>query len=124
MGEVEDARAAVDWLHAEHSGSPLWLAGFSFGCYAGLRAMRDDKRVQRLFAVAPAVGFYSFSFMAGDERPLRVIYGLDDEIVEPDAIRHWAESLPTASSFPIEGAGHFFAGRMEEMMAALLGQIN
>ena len=44
-GEAEDARAALNWLQEMHPDSPLWLAGFSFGTYAGLQAARAQAAV-------------------------------------------------------------------------------
>ncbi|MDQ6958722.1 MAG: alpha/beta fold hydrolase [Mariprofundaceae bacterium] len=76
-GEADDAAAALDWLHARHSDAPLWLAGFSFGCYAGLQAARRDARVERMFAVAPAVNHWGFSFMQGESRPITVVSGTE-----------------------------------------------
>src|SRR6202046_307305 len=46
-GEVEDVRAAVDWLTARF-GLPVLFAGFSFGANVGLRATCGDGRVQGL----------------------------------------------------------------------------
>ncbi len=122
-GEAEDAAAALDWLHARHPGSALWLAGFSFGCYAGLRAAHADARVLRLFAVAPAVHLYDFSFMDADARPLSIVQGDGDEIVPPDAVRAWAARHPQARLHMIAGAGHFFPGHLEAMQEALLADV-
>jgi uncharacterized protein len=36
-GEMDDVRAALDWLEAEHPQLPLLLGGFSFGSVVGLR---------------------------------------------------------------------------------------
>lgn len=123
-GEVEDAAAAVNWLAGEHRGCPLWLAGFSFGCYAGLKAASGDERIERLFAVAPAVNRWDFSFMQGDARPLTVVIGTVDEVVPPAAVGAWAASLPSARLHAIEGAGHFFPGHMPAMQAALLADVS
>ncbi|HXH72200.1 MAG TPA: alpha/beta fold hydrolase [Mariprofundaceae bacterium] len=119
-GEAEDVRAAVDWLAARHPGAPLWLAGFSFGGYAGLLEARSDARLERLFAVAPAVNHWSFDFMQGDARPLTIVQGTSDEIVPYDAVATWAATLPQARFYPIEGAGHFFPQHMQAMTEALL----
>src|SRR5690242_2557571 len=37
QGELEDVRAALDFLQARSPGLPLWVAGFSFGAWVGLR---------------------------------------------------------------------------------------
>jgi len=121
-GESEDVRTATDWLAAKNPASPLWVAGFSFGGYAGLLSAREDARVERMFAVAPAVNHWSFDFMQGDVRPLTVVQGTADEIVPYEAVTAWTSTLPQVELHAIDGAGHFFPGpgHMEAMTAALL----
>jgi alpha/beta superfamily hydrolase len=118
-GEADDARAALDWLYTQHPESELWLAGFSFGCYAGLQAARADARVSHMFAVAPAVNLWSFAFMQGETRPITVISGTDDEIVPFAQVRASVRGKRNISFHAIEGAGHFFPGHMDQMTAAL-----
>ena len=122
-GEADDAAAALDWIHAKHAASPLWLAGFSFGCYAGLQAARYDERVSRLFAVAPAVNLWPFDFMVGNMTPITVIAGTADDIVPYGAVSDWVASQASATFHRIEGAGHFFEGYLEPMRHALLQDI-
>jgi len=122
-GETEDAAAALDWLHAEHSDVPLWLAGFSFGCYAGLMAARKDERVERLFAVAPAVNLWDFSFMQGESRPLTVVAGTSDKIVPYTAIAASVRLQPAAHLHAISEAGHFFPDHRHELATALLSDV-
>ena len=45
VGEVEDVRAALDWLDLEFH-LPIVFAGFSFGAAVGLRAACGDHRVR------------------------------------------------------------------------------
>jgi uncharacterized protein len=122
-GEVLDAAAALDWMHAEHPDAPLWLAGFSFGCYAGLKAARPDTRVARLFAVAPAVNLWHFDFMQGDIRPLTVVAGTSDAVVPYPAVAASVRLQPNAALHSISNAGHFFEHHREELTAALLADV-
>jgi len=122
-GEADDAAAALDWMHLKQGASPLWLAGFSFGCYAGLQAARYDERVSRLFAVAPAVNLWPFDFMTGNAKPCTVIAATDDDIVPVDAVRGWAANQASATFHSIKGAGHFFEGYLDQMQQALLQDI-
>jgi len=122
-GEAADAMSVLDWMHAEHSDVPLWLAGFSFGAYAGLKAARDDVRVSRLFAVAPAVNLWDFAFMQGEERPLTVVAGTRDKIVPFTAIAAATRLLPGAVLHTIPEAGHFFDEQRTELASALLSGV-
>jgi len=123
VGEADDARSALDWLQQQLPAAPLWLAGFSFGCYAGLRAARDDSRVARLFAVSPAVEHYSFAFMEGDARPLTVVQGEKDEVVSATAVVRWATGLPQATLLPVAEAGHFYPNQQQALQQALLASL-
>ncbi|MDQ6996850.1 MAG: alpha/beta fold hydrolase, partial [Mariprofundus sp.] len=122
-GEADDARAALDWLHDQQPQSELWLAGFSFGCYAGLQAARSDIRVSRMFAVAPAVNLWSFDFMQGEIRPVTVVSGTADEIVPFEQVHASVRGKSNISFHAIQGAGHFFPAHMAQMKAALLEDI-
>jgi len=122
-GEADDAAAALDWLYGENPGVPLWMAGFSFGCYAGLKAARHDKRVEHLFAVAPAVNLWDFSFMQGDARPLTVVAGTSDKIVPYTAIAAATRLQHGAQLHTINDAGHFFPDHRHELASALLADV-
>lgn len=120
QGESDDVVSTLDWLAQEHPESPLWLAGFSFGTYAGLLAAHQDKRVQRMFAIAPAVNLWSFDFMGDETRPLTVISGTNDEIVPFEKVQAWIKTMPNHVTFiSIDGAGHFFPAHMTTMMELL-----
>ncbi len=49
-GEVDDVRAALDWLEREYH-RPMLFAGFSFGSSVGLRACCGDQRVSGIAAL-------------------------------------------------------------------------
>ncbi|PIP02585.1 MAG: alpha/beta hydrolase [Zetaproteobacteria bacterium CG12_big_fil_rev_8_21_14_0_65_54_13] len=122
VGEADDAAAALEWLHARAADSALWQAGFSFGCLAGLKAAHKDKRVERMFAVAPAVNLWSFDFLNDERRPVTVVSGTADEIVPFDAVRAWCDGHAAVRLHAISGAGHFFPAHMDQMMAALVSE--
>ncbi|PJA31977.1 MAG: alpha/beta hydrolase [Zetaproteobacteria bacterium CG_4_9_14_3_um_filter_53_7] len=122
-GEADDARAALDWMDEVHPESRLWLAGFSFGCFAGLQAARTDDRVSHMFAVAPAVNLWPFAFMIGENRPITVISGTADEIVPFDKVARSVKGKSNIRFHPIEGAGHFFPQHMDQMAELLLADV-
>ena len=122
VGESEDAAAALDWLNSKHTDEKLWIAGFSFGCYAGLRAAQNNARVSRLFAIAPAVNHYDFSFMKGDTRPLTVVMGAEDEIVPFNEVETWSSSMAQVTFVPINEAGHFFPQHKQQLVDTLVAE--
>src|SRR5271168_697255 len=63
-GELDDVRAALDWIDAEFH-LPLIFAGFSFGAAVGLRAAYSDARVKALIGVGTPVA----PVASGDEEP-------------------------------------------------------
>ncbi|MDQ7005058.1 MAG: alpha/beta fold hydrolase [Ghiorsea sp.] len=115
VGEADDVTAMIDWLEENHPNSPLYLAGFSFGTYAGLQAARHDSRIQKMLAVAPAVNLWSFDFILGDTRPLTIIQGTADEIVPFEQVKTFASKLPHVQFYEVESAGHFFPNHLEEL---------
>ena len=119
VGEVDDVTAMIDWLEQKHPNSPLYLAGFSFGTYAGLKAARKDLRIQRMLAVAPAVNLWSFDFLLGETRPVTIIQGTEDEIVPFEQSKTFAQKLKATGTpvqwFEVQGAGHFFPNHLEEL---------
>ena len=120
MGERDDAAAAIAWLAAQHPGVPLALAGFSFGGSVALNAGAADPRVRLIWAVAPGVGRRDFSHLALCDKPKGVVQGTNDElcpVAELEAA--WPGWADPKAKYLIEGADHFFMGRLQEMQAAL-----
>jgi len=115
VGEADDVTAMIDWLEQQHPTSPLYLAGFSFGTYAGLQAARKDARIQGMLAVAPAVNLWSFDFMLGETRPLTIIQGTNDEIVPFAMVQAFISPMPHIQFKIVDGAGHFFPQHMETL---------
>ncbi len=124
-GEVEDVRTALDWLDAEFH-LPLVFAGFSFGAAVGLRAACPDARVKALIGVGtPAVPVaadveeprvYTFDFLRECTKPKLFVSGARDSF----GPRAQLEALVASAAEPkklvlIEGADHFFEGRLREL---------
>ncbi len=116
-GEADDARAALNWLEQQADHDGLWMAGFSFGCYAGLRAACNDERISRMIAVAPAVHMHDFTFMQqrSHHAPCYIIAAEQDEIVPFDQLSSWAATCPDSVWHCIQGASHFFPGHQQQL---------
>src|SRR6266581_1264886 len=119
LGEVDDVRAALDWLDREFD-LPIIFAGFSFGAAVGLRAA-SDPRVKSVIALGLPVAplddrTYDFGFLHSCTKPKLFVSGSRDQF----GPRAELEKLVITLSEPkkliiVEGADHFFEGRMREL---------
>jgi len=113
-GELEDAKAVADWACETWPGIPLILAGFSFGGAIAVR-LASERRPVALVTVAPAVD----RIPADQLRPAcewLVIQGDRDDIVEPSKVfSRLDEFTPPPRIRLMDGAGHFFHGRLVEL---------
>ncbi|MGA8764901.1 MAG: alpha/beta fold hydrolase [Candidatus Sulfotelmatobacter sp.] len=125
QGEVEDVRAALDWLEAEFH-LPLVFAGFSFGAAVGLRAACPDARVKALIGLGiPAIPVvadteeprtYGFEFLQGCAKPKLFVSGTRDQFGPRAKVEALVASLAEPKKLVlIEGADHFFEGRLHEL---------
>jgi uncharacterized protein len=128
-GEVEDVRTALDWLDAEFH-LPLIFAGFSFGAAIGLRAACSDSRVRAVMGigvpVAPVAAdkedprVYTFEFLQGCVKPKLLVSGARDQFGPRGKLEALAASVPEPKKLVIiEGADHFFEGRLRELREAI-----
>jgi alpha/beta superfamily hydrolase len=129
IGEVEDVRAALDWLDAEYH-LPLLFAGFSFGAAVGLRAACADSRVRAVIGVGTPVGpvaadteeprVYTFDFMRDCAQPKLFVSGARDQFGPRAKLEALLASVPEPKKLVlIEGADHFFEGRLRELREAI-----
>lgn len=124
-GEVEDVLAVVRHAQEEFGHLPLILSGFSFGGYVQARvAQHLHPQPHRLVLIAPAVGRSAPSAELRTGMPhvpadTLLIHGDMDEVVELDAVLHWArpQHLPVVV---LAGAEHFFHGRLAQLKQIVL----
>lgn len=128
-GEGEDVRSALDWLAAEFH-LPLICAGFSFGAAVGLRAGCPDTRVKALIGVgvpaipvaadAEAPRSYTFDFLRECAKPKLFVSGARDQFGPHAKLEALVASVAEPKKLVvIEGADHFFEGRLRELREAI-----
>jgi uncharacterized protein len=118
-GESGDLVAVSQWVRRVHPQDALWLAGFSFGSYVALRSARS-LAADALITVAPPVGRWDFAGGALPECPWLVVQGEDDEIVDPQAVFDWIETLETPPTLVrMPETGHFFHRRLMDLRGAI-----
>jgi uncharacterized protein len=128
VGEVEDVRAALDWLEQEFK-LPIIFAGFSFGAAVGLRAAYNDDRVRALIALGlPAVAVadrkddrvYDFQFLTTCTKPKLFVSGSRDQFGPAGKLEALVDTFADPKKLiRIEAGDHFFEGRLKEMRVAI-----
>lgn len=122
-GETDDVVTVVEALKTElPTGLPVLLGGFSFGAYVSLRAAA---RVMPAVQVSIAPPFYRFFDDAMPPAhpgcPWIAVHSTDDDTVSYEETRAVLERYePKPELVTVEGAGHFFHGRLGELQSILL----
>ena len=128
-GEVDDVRTALDWLDAEFH-LPVVFAGFSFGAAVGLRAACSDDRVRAAIGVGTPVApvaadteqprVYTYEFLRDCAKPKLFVSGARDQFGPRAKLEALVASVPEPKKLVvIEGADHFFEGRLRELREAI-----
>ncbi len=119
-GELDDYRAAVDFMAAAHPGLELWAAGFSFGSYIAMTAGADDDRVCALIGIAPPVDRYDYAPVVRSTKPKFIVHGERDELIPLRAVREFYARLEEPKELvEIDRASHLFEGQASEAGDAL-----
>jgi len=123
-GERNDVRAALDFVATEFPNVPLMVAGFSFGCWVGLRVGSEDSRATELVGVGPPVGNSNFSYLAQTDKPRIFILGENDQYGSPEQLEELIATFPKSvqretKTVIVPGADHFFVGQLNEVDSAI-----
>ena len=119
-GEQEDVRAALDYLAAEFPGRPILLAGFSFGAWVGLRVGCQDHRVAELIGLGLPVDNVDMDYLRACAKPKLIIQGGNDQYGSRANLEALFQTLAEPKRLVVvEGADHFFTGRLDEAGAAI-----
>jgi uncharacterized protein len=120
IGEVDDVRAALDWLEHEFA-LPVIFAGFSFGAAVGLRSACPDPRVTALIALGLPVTplddrLYDFEFLRACSKPKLFVSGSRDRFGPPGKLEALVANFADPKKMVrIEAGDHFFEGRLKEL---------
>ena len=120
QGERDDVRAALDYLAKEFPGTPLLLAGFSFGCWVGLRVGCEDTRVTELIGIGTPVNDSDFSYLSECEKPKLFVQGSKDQFGSIEKLELLVVALPGTNQVrTVQGADHFFTGKLDQLGLAI-----
>jgi uncharacterized protein len=120
-GEMDDVRAAIDFLRGRYPDAKLSLLGFSFGAWVGLQVGVEDKRIVQLLGLGIPFSISTFSFLKASVKPKLIVQGSHDEFGSRDAIETWYKTLLEPKRLVlVEGANHLFNGKIHELQKALV----
>jgi len=118
-GERDDLAAVVAWVRRVRPDDALWLAGFSFGSGVSI-AQAAPLHADALISIAPPAGRYGLDAITPPTCPWLVVQGEADEVVEPQAVFDWLDSLehpPELVRMP--DTSHFFHRRLMDLRGAI-----
>ncbi|HTI13864.1 MAG TPA: hypothetical protein VL461_04725 [Dictyobacter sp.] len=119
-GEIEDVRSALDFMSRRYLAVPAIMAGFSFGSYVGLREGALDDRVHALIGIGVPARMFDGNVLADCHKPKLFVHGTEDELAPYDLMQQWFEQVSAPKRLiSVQGADHFFMGRLEEMQAII-----
>ena len=119
-GERGDVRAGLDFLAAEFPSIPLLVAGFSFGCWVGLRVGCEDARVTSLIGLGAPVNNADFSYLSHCAKPKLFVLGANDIYGAPDKLKSVVSAAAGENKIVIvEDADHFFVGKLDRVDHAI-----
>ncbi len=120
-GELEDARAALEFLSGRYPGLPLTLAGFSFGSRIVLRLgcgqLSSHKAgARRVIAVGFPTVYHDQSSLEGCTVPRVFVQSTHDEFGPVEELKRLTATLLEPKQLVlVEAQDHFFAGALEQL---------
>lgn len=127
-GELEDVRAALDYLASNYPGRPILLCGFSFGAWVGLEVGMSDERVQNLISIGTPVEKYDFSFLQACSKPILFVHGDGDEFGAVSELQQLVDQIKKHNRAVelqiVRDSGHFFEGHLDELKQAITDWAN
>jgi alpha/beta superfamily hydrolase len=118
--EGEDVTAALDVLADRMRGrARLGLVGYSFGAWVAARVTAGDPRVAGLCLIAPPLAMFDFAGLDGSRGAPLLVAGTRDPYCSVADLERLAARLPGAEAVMIEGADHFFFGKLFPLGEAL-----
>jgi alpha/beta superfamily hydrolase len=113
-GEVDDARAALDWLRERYPHRPYTLAGFSFGSRVIQRLGCKTRLARRLIVAGfPTVRSSLDDFLECHTRRIFVQSTRDEYGPRPDLEAFFEKARGPRELHFIEARDHFFAGALD-----------
>lgn len=117
IAEEDDVRAALSRARESlPTHAPLGLLGYSFGAWVSARvAAKLPGQALPLCLVAPPLGMLDWTLVPTEATPLLIVAGTRDQYCPLPDLERFTARLPGARTAIIEGADHFFFGKLYPM---------
>ena len=123
-GEQDDVRSALATLRATLGPDrPMGLAGYSFGAWVAGRVATGEARLSALGLIAPPLAMVGFDAPIADGLDVLLAAGDRDQYCPPAAFDALAARLPAGHAVTIDGADHFFFGKLYPLGEAIGGWV-
>ena len=117
-GELEDGKAALEYLAEKYPEQPVTLCGFSFGSRVGMEIGISDERVKNLISIGTPVDKYDFGFLKACTKPILFVHGDNDEFGSRARLETLVELVKPNANVElhvVSNCGHFFEGHLDEL---------
>jgi uncharacterized protein len=119
-GEVADARAAAAAARKHLAPSaPIGILGYSFGAWVASRLAATDAQIFSLCLIAPPLTTLDFEPLRDLGPRLLVAVGTRDPYCPLETLAPWLALVPGAQTVLIDGADHFFSGKLCPLATAV-----
>ena len=123
-GEQQDLKAALAVLRSRlPGGRPLGIAGYSFGAWVSARVASGDAGLAALCLIGPPLALLDFAELHGaGQKDVLLVAGTRDTYCPVSRLMELASRIiPGARAVTVEGADHFFFGKLFPLGEAIRG---
>jgi len=119
-GEIEDARAALDWLRSRYPALPYALAGFSFGARVITRLGCSTGGARFLLVGGFPTSMGGAEYLERCATPKVLVQSTHDQFGPRAEVESFYGSLSDPKQIHwVQNADHFFTGKLEEVQRAI-----
>jgi alpha/beta superfamily hydrolase len=117
----QDLESVLSWLAEKHPKWPRWVAGYSYGAFVALSTLAvrgpdpsvRGAAVEGALAVAYPAGKPEYRLKTLPEIKTCFVHGVEDELIPASTVQGYlASQQPTPKLHLVEGANHFFDGKL------------
>ncbi len=120
QGEQDDLKIAMRALRSRlPEGCPLGVAGYSFGAWIAARVAGSAIPMTALCLIAPPLSMVDFGSFGGADMDILLVSGTRDPYCPQPGLVALAQRLPAARIDTVEGADHFFFGKLFQLGEAI-----